>query len=134
MTDKQIIKALECKTHKKCEDCPYVNEICTHFELVRVEHILDLINRQKAENLSLQNKVELLEQAKKMLKEDSDKSRESAMEVIRKQEAEIERLTDEIRITREYIHRNNLEYDLLDFSLAKKRLRDELVKEMVGED
>lgn len=75
-----------------CSSCSFKNEgfpKCLNFVY---KGIKDTINHQKAENLSLQNKVELLEQAKKMSKEDSDKSSESAMEVIRKKEAEIERL------------------------------------------
>lgn len=49
MTDNEIIKSLVCKTQKKCKECPYVNEICNHIGSVRTEHIIDLINRQKAE-------------------------------------------------------------------------------------
>lgn len=50
MTDKDIIKALECcKTWDDCKGCPYcVNGLYTcgeHFD----EDVLDLINRQKAE-------------------------------------------------------------------------------------
>lgn len=94
MTDEQIIKALECcsKITFSCDGCPLKHlKYSECYEFV-IRSALDLINRQKADILSLQNKVELLEQDKKMSKEDSDKSKAAAMEVIKKQEAEIERL------------------------------------------
>lgn len=38
---------------------------------------------------------------------------ENALNLINHQKAEIERLENELKITREYIHDNNLEFDLL---------------------
>ena len=40
----------------------------------------------------------------------------SAFDLINRQKAEIERLTEELQITRSYIHDNNLEWDLLSYS------------------
>ena len=37
----------------------------------------------------------------------------NALDLINRQKAEIERLENELKITREYIHENNLEFDLL---------------------
>lgn len=50
MTDNEIIKALECDTHKNCEECPYFSENCNQFldTDVHSKDILNLINRQKA--------------------------------------------------------------------------------------
>lgn len=127
MTDNEIIKALENIMNEKIgcckEDCNFYDGKVHGCAQTIAKHSLDLINRQKAENLSLQNKVELLEQAMKMLKEDSDKSRESAMEVIQKQEAEIERLQTENRILSQ--KRMNL-FERLEFI---HKARAEAVKE-----
>ena len=161
MTDNDIIKALECCyiKGKTCDDCPANDFDCLLLEKMAI----DLINRQKAENLSLQNKVELLEQAMKMSKEDSNKSAKSAMEVIRKQEAEIKRLECSAKQWEEtarqlYISKENIKAEAIkEFAERLKEHKididvsfgygkevyteavavieiDNLVKEMVGEE
>ena len=51
MTDKEVIKALECCVdwcgNVSCWDCPLKNTGCIHFD--KLKETLDLINRQKAE-------------------------------------------------------------------------------------
>ena len=39
-----------------------------------------------------------------------------AIDLINRQNAEVEKLQNELKITRQYIHENNLEYDLLAYS------------------
>ena len=87
MTDEQI------KTYLKnaiSRDLPYYI-----LSPITLNSVLDLINRLQAENRKLQNKVELLELGGKMSKEDSNKSKYYAMEVIKKQEETISRLQAE---------------------------------------
>lgn len=48
MTDKEIIKALKCCTYKpKCEECPYMQQGFSCFDVEK--DALDLINRQRQE-------------------------------------------------------------------------------------
>ena len=55
MTDKEIIKALECCVNwgstTSCADCPLCNTGCVHFS--KLKETLDLINRKQAENSNL---------------------------------------------------------------------------------
>ena len=60
MTDNEIIKALECCQTNKCDECPVYKE-CHATEKGRVNVVLDLINRQKAEIAELQLKINVLE-------------------------------------------------------------------------
>lgn len=59
MTDNEIIKALECCVgNKGCDDCPlYAKESCF---VVEEKALLDLINRQKAENERLNKKIKII--------------------------------------------------------------------------
>jgi hypothetical protein len=97
MTDNEIIKALErCNRpagQHNCKNCPYYQSKgrCTTNLL---NDTIDLINRQQAEIVSLKNKVELLEMEKEMSKKDRDKATAYAMDIIKKQDVEIERLTE----------------------------------------
>ena len=52
------------------------------------------VEKIKSENLRLRNNVEMLEIEVKMIKEAKDRSTESAMRVINKQDAEIKLLTE----------------------------------------
>lgn len=92
MTDEQIIKALECHSNDYtfCMKCPFTNKEECSCELSR--NALDLINRQKAELFHLQNEIDLLVLEKKSISEAWDKSRDTAMGVIKRQDAEIARL------------------------------------------
>lgn len=63
MTDKQIIKALECITGKSdilCESCAYKTYIYSICGREAAKDALDLINRQKAEIANAQAKIEAL--------------------------------------------------------------------------
>ena len=40
----------------------------------------------------------------------------NALDLINRQKAEVEKLQNELKTTRQYIHENNLEYDLLVYS------------------
>ena len=59
MTDNEIIKALERTASWVCDECKFHGEMCDgdKCEKVIADNVLDLINRQKAENESL--KVDL---------------------------------------------------------------------------
>ena len=120
MTDNEIIRALECKTHKNCERCTYLNEICTNLELVRAEHILDLINRQKAE-------IERLEKDSKRLKKVQMQLDDATkMYTTIKVEA-IKEFADEL------IKRCSIEVDGYYGEVVWTDDIDDLVKEMVGD-
>lgn len=49
MTNKEIIKALECHTSQRCADCPYDKGLLEPCIGQVMKDALDLINRQKAE-------------------------------------------------------------------------------------
>lgn len=62
MTDKEIIKALECCiSDENCENCPLhhkkIENACTLTVVEFYKEILDLINRQQAEIERLQNEI-----------------------------------------------------------------------------
>lgn len=65
MTDKDIIKALECCANGYCENCPFfpTREHCLSIDSL----IIDLLNRQQAEIFKLQAKNEALEMDNKQL-------------------------------------------------------------------
>ena len=48
------------------------------------------------------------------------KIRVASLDLINRQQAEIERWTKELKITREYIHYHNLEWDLLSYYTRKE--------------
>ena len=60
MTDKEIIRALECCSEEnKCQQCPYYNKgnfKCLNYKFFK--DLLDLINRQQAEIERLSHKCE----------------------------------------------------------------------------
>lgn len=69
MTDKDIIKALECCRDCKCKECPCYNKETDGCKEIDEQDILDLINRQKADLelktmdiLSLTNERDALEE------------------------------------------------------------------------
>ena len=63
MTDKEVIKALECCVdwcgNISCWDCPLKNTGCIHFD--KLKETLDLINRQKAEIERLREDIAILD-------------------------------------------------------------------------
>ena len=75
MTDNEIIKALECCVTNKCDECVIYKECHNENGKGRVQVVIDLINRQKAEierltvnknayGLGMQRLAEQLETAK----------------------------------------------------------------------
>lgn len=55
MTDKEIIKALECRIKKECTNCPHKKMFCS--DTVAMKHALDLTKRQQkeVERLKIEN-------------------------------------------------------------------------------
>lgn len=105
MTDKEIVKALECcikaKTNADCEalKCPFYDneiDICMYVnnEEVIYANALDLINRQQAEIERLSNSAKQWEDTAKDLFISKEK-----------QQAEIERLNNDLRIWKDIAHR-----------------------------
>ena len=65
MTDKEIIRALECCSSDEamiCEECP-LNEECYNDELPLAELALDIINRQQEQLEAAANGQETLQKA-----------------------------------------------------------------------
>lgn len=85
-TDEEIIKALEC--HINAEDCVGCEMFGRCDEIILTKLVLDLINRQKSENLELKLKVnELL-----VYKQEVTKNNMKNYEIYKSQKAEIEKL------------------------------------------
>ena len=117
MTDKDIIKALECCIKLNCEKC----DLKTRFKTATncrndlLEYCLDLISRQKAEIEMLEIKIEGVQEANAILREH-----------IRKAVKEFaERL-------KEYAH-PNIDQPWDDEIVDATKI-DNLVKEMVGDN
>ena len=108
MTDKEIIKALECCSSPKanCEDCPCFNKDC----ISTTPYVLDLINRQQAEIETLKAHEEKEHQYCKNVCEP-------------KYKAEIERL--QVRLRKE---RHQFE----DLGKMYSEIRAEAIKEFAG--
>ena len=73
MTDKEIVKALECCSQDNidCEECP-ANGICDNDDFCFTGAILDLINRQKAEKQAMLDHIKVLQYENEKLKADAD--------------------------------------------------------------
>lgn len=118
MTDKEIIKGLECCINwgitTSCADCPLCNTGCVHFS--KLKETLDLINRQQAE----------IEELKKVVIDDYASEYDSKIraEAI-KEFAERLKLKIDIDLC-EAIECSDYLYNL-------PKLIDNLIKEMVGE-
>jgi hypothetical protein len=116
--DNEIIKALEqCKNvvMHDCKNCFYHKEYNAKCVVMLARDALDLINRQKAESEKLREAIisnNLTPTAYKVMQENDEKY----IHIINRQKAEIERLQSELKTTRNYIHENNLEYNLLAYS------------------
>lgn len=67
MTDKEIIKALECCTSDDCSDCPLRNRVRSRGCARLWSKALDLINRQRAEIERLKGWENLLKAEKHSL-------------------------------------------------------------------
>ena len=72
MTDKEIIKALECIASKEnvfCDSCPYKKYHLLECHRQGAKNALDLINRQQAEIEDLNHSIDTLGRVKEQLKE-----------------------------------------------------------------
>lgn len=54
LTDKEIIKALECCSNDECSKCPFQDGVCSEKDVMK--NSLDLINRQEAKIERLKEK------------------------------------------------------------------------------
>ena len=106
MTDKEIIKALECCISDNCRECPLKNVIRSRGCAVLWANAFDLINRQKEEINALNGNTE------KYIAECEKRSREIAEDYRKEIRAEVikeiaERYTKEILSTTHfngYVH------------------------------
>jgi predicted RNase H-like nuclease (RuvC/YqgF family) len=123
MTDKEIIKALECCKGGFCCACPRLSNGRLTGACMRelINDALDLINRQQAE-------IELLQIELKGKVENWSKSTNFAMEVIKRQDAEIEKLEKEISTTTNHITRLENQIERLLPMLKTKRA--DVIKEL----
>lgn len=120
MTDKEIIKALECCSSGEamiCEECP-LNEECYNDELDLAELALDIINRQQAEIGRLQKEVNLVSIQFQDLQEETDEIRAKAYKEF------ADKLKNEINIRTTYSREQDKNV---------MRMIDNFVKEMVGD-
>ena len=118
MTDKEIIKALECCTQQhKCNECPYLMEhhlVCNHH---LHKDTLDLINRQQAEIERLSNSAKQWEYTAKGL-------------FIGKQTAKAEAIKEFAERLKEKLHLNGVVMGS-NCAIVEDTDIDNLVKEMV---
>nr|DAP11649.1 MAG TPA: LysR family transcriptional regulator [Caudoviricetes sp.] len=158
LTDKEIIKALECCANGKCGECPLFKEDCG--DDIICKNALDLITRQKTENENLKVENQSLRSAANSLKMHYEEA-----------QAEIERLKTELDFARafrketdtefslmhrkygnmlktakaeaykefaekakEFMHNKFKDLDEYEFEYITERDIDNLVKEMVGEN
>lgn len=128
MTDNEIIEALEYCKIGNCDDCPFygIKEDC---EIELPEESLAIINRQKAENERLKERISYLE-------ESIDCSRKKYNSLLQKlQQAQskairefVNRLTDKISVYSKYVDGDGIV--ILDRIF---RMIEDIVKEMTEE-
>ena len=134
MTDNEIIKALECCIyhHGKCTSCPLYAEVTTVCKEKKDNYVLDLINRQNAENDRLKKEVEDKERAYNdefcLRKEYQSKCREFLKE---KQTTKSEAIKEFAEKLKEYSFLDNLSLDGKETVYVDDI--DNLVKEMTEE-
>ena len=134
MTDKEIIKALECcRTDKdrNCRNCPYFDVKAYCYEIVRKD-ALDLINRQQAEierlNIRLRKERHQFEDLGKMY---SEIRTEAIKEILDRVDAFL------VGECSSLVVEDNPNFDHILFGYNTERIDafiDNLKKEMVGED
>ena len=114
MTDKDLIKALECCNKDDCDNCPYKrnckNVMCD---------VLDLINRQQAEIERLNKEVKYWEVEAKEARADIN---QAVAEAVKEFATRLE----------EYSYESMGNYGIIHMVVSVKDI-DNLVKEMVGE-
>lgn len=130
MTDKEIIKALECCTYnitqEKCAECPLYGGHCTT-ELAR--YTLDLINRQKAEVERFQAEADQIAEDYSNLVIEKDELFDEAEKLIKKAKAEAvkefaDRLHDEVFIMS---RTPEGDIDFNDFEVLLRKIQKETV-------
>ena len=124
MTDKEIIKALECCSKKECYKCPNYSEGIECGEALLIL-ALDLINRQKAEIEILNNNISSMAVT---MHNSAKATRNEAIKWF------AERLKDYLRKKPKWNCRRE-KYDNVGFSYDDVFFGiDKVVKEMVGEE
>lgn len=126
MTDKDLIKALECCNKDDCDNCPYKrnckNVMCD---------VLDLINRQQAEIEKLKKELQITRDAYIMLQTKNEIAKSEAVKEF------AERLHDRIVNFPSVYPIENATLAFLNGSAHRQleilEIIDNLVKEMVGE-
>ena len=154
-TQKEVIKALEChigKEPKRCELCPYTIYGCDCLEKLHFA-LYDLIKRLKTRIVryqlkntnqrnalaSLNKKVAEQKAEIEKLNKKLDESLELAIDFeadlnnrdveIKDLKAEIERLTEELKITRACVHDKGLEWGLISIKKLVDDTKTEAIKE-----
>lgn len=123
MTDKEIIKALECCIKKECTNCPHKKMFCS--DTVAMEHALDLTKRQQKEIERLKIENQSLRSAANSYKLHYNKARTEAVKEF------AERLKNKIKIECNPYGRPTFDYET---SIAIMRYIDNFVEGMVGEN
>lgn len=150
MSDKNIIKALECCVDCNCKECPCYKVVGTERRCTEIdeEKVLDLINRQQEEIEEAEHNIELLHRLKEGLKEDVNtirKENEGLLYKIKSRNSEINRLKSIIADTHkiakaeaitEFAERLKNKMFAEDFLLCEPcdmaNIIDDTLKEMVG--
>ena len=147
MTDEQIKKALECciklnaepRNWKICKkDCPYKFNCCDRKKGTSVEKdILDLINRQQAENNRQKAEIEKLQLSRKQKLKEIERL-QVRLKKERHQFEDVAKMYSEIKaeVIKEFAYELKIRIGF--WRLVKDEwlfdIIDNLVKEMVGDD
>lgn len=150
MTDKNIIKAMECCNTQNCADCPLYNgnSFSEKCKAICFKEMTSLINRQQAEVERLRKEVNLVSIQFQDLQERYEEEQaeierlksmnQSKLDMLHDIRAELE--TAKAEAIKEFAERlkNDLFYKCGDLNYTEtcdtRRLIDNIVKEMVGED
>ena len=118
MTDNEIIKALECCSNRyDCYSCEYYNQYCKGDMNVTLKDALDLINRLRAENEKLIERILEVQRCDNELIETLNKIHE---EKVKTAKAEIlkEFVYELMQIPNVAVYKNEIK-DLLEESVAR---------------
>ena len=147
-TDEEIIKALEICTNGKlgnedCINCPYESGIrlCSDYLMLDA---LDLINHLTTTNKNYEATIKRADELIDTLKAEIEKLNvelvgmrgacESYKMHYDKAQAEIERLQEELKITRACVHNNGLEWGLISIKKLVDDTKTKAIKEMTEVD
>jgi hypothetical protein len=119
-TDAEVIKAIGyCADESKLgcpDDCPFSEE-CDENVFSLDKAIVDLIIRQKAELSKKDTEIDILIRKKEALRDE-----------IAELKAEVERLQEELKITRAHVHNNGLEWGLISIKKSVDDTKSEAIK------